>query len=310
LRLRLMPDRRFAAGALVLMVLAACGGTQPAPAPEPPQAVDPDLMSGWRLARAAFERGQYEQAAALYERVLAEAYARDDLKAIGEIGYELAVVQLRQGRYEAAAAQARGTREELVRRDQNPFAELYLVEAVALYGSGDGEGALASANAAIDARPNDPRVTGRAEFVRGAVAADNEDVADLEAAISRLEAIEGGALRADRLELLGRLRLLEREPTTALASFKESAGLRQEFGDYVGMARALAFAAEAAEAVGREQEAADLFFRAGRSAAAEGREPEARLWLQAASRLATGAGTPGIRADAEAILKRIGPPQD
>jgi hypothetical protein len=70
------------------------------------------------------------------------------------------------------------------------------------------------------------------------------------------------------------------------------------------MARALAFA-EAAEAVGRRQEAADLFFRAGRSAAAEGREPEARLWLQAASRLATGAGTPGIRADAEAILKGI-----
>ena len=305
-----MPDRRLAAGALGLTLLAACGGTQPAPAPEPPQAVDPDLVSGWRLARAAFERGQYEQAAALYERVLAEAYVRDDLKAIGDIGYELAVVQLRQGHHEAAAAQARGTREELIRRDRKPFAELYLVEAVALYGGGDGEAALASANAAIDLRPDDPRVTGRAEFVRGAVAADNGDVADLEAAIRRLEVIEGDALRADRLELLGRLRLLEREPATALASFKESAGLRQEIADYVGMARALAFAAEAAEAVGREQEAADLFFRAGRSAAAEGREPEARRWLQAASRLARGAGMPEIRADAKAILERIAPPQD
>ena len=94
-------------------------------------------MSGWRLARYAFEERQYDQAAQMYARVLERAYARDDLGAIGDVGYELAVVRLRQLDPRAAAAQARGTRDELRRRGNEPFAELYLVEAVALYELGE-----------------------------------------------------------------------------------------------------------------------------------------------------------------------------
>jgi hypothetical protein len=110
-------------------MLAGC--TAAAPTQPPSASVDDDLLSGWRLARFAFEERQYDQAAELYARVLERAYARDDLNAIGDAGYELAVVRLRQLDASGAAEQARQTRDELRRRGQQPFAELYLVEAVA-----------------------------------------------------------------------------------------------------------------------------------------------------------------------------------
>ena len=112
-------------------MLAGCSAAPPPPPPAAP--VEDDLMSGWRLARFALEERQYDQAAELYARVLERAYARDDLGAIGDVGYELAVVRLRQLDASGAAEQARQTREELRRRGQEQFAELYLVEAVALY---------------------------------------------------------------------------------------------------------------------------------------------------------------------------------
>jgi tetratricopeptide (TPR) repeat protein len=294
--------RRLAASLLVL-TLAACAGNAPPPPPEP---VEADLMSGWRLARAAFERGQYEQAVALYDKVLSEAYARDDLGAIADVGYELAVVRLRAGQHADAAAEAERVRTELRRRGREPLAELHLVEAVALYGAGNPDGALSAAAAAIErAGPDDALLVGRAEYVRGAVAADRNDADDLKAAIGRLGRPVGAEPRADWLELVGRLELIEGEPASALPRFEESADLRRQVGDYFGMARALAFAAQAAAADGRKREAADLYFRAGRSADIEGRDTDAQQWLQEAVRFAKDTGQRQIERDAEQILERM-----
>jgi hypothetical protein len=116
------------------------------------------------------------------------------------------------------------------------------------------------------------------------------DAAGVSRALAQLGDPQNAELRADRLELRGRLNLLENRPESALPAFRESADLRREAEDCIGMARALALAGEAAKSLGRAAEAADLFFRAGRSAQLEGDQAEARRWLDTAARLAANTG--------------------
>jgi tetratricopeptide (TPR) repeat protein len=287
-----------------LIVLAGC--TAAAPAPEPAEPVDQELMSGWQLARFAFEERQYDQAAGLYTRVLERAYASDDLGAIGDVGYELAVVRLRQLDASAAALQARQTRNELRRRGEEPFAELYLVEAVALYELGEPAGAEAMADQAIAlaSGPGDA-VARRAWFLNGRIAADRADKAGVARALAALGRAQNPELQADRLELVGRQGLLDDRPDRALPAFRTSADLRRDAKDYLGMARVLALAGEAAERAGMASEAADLYFRAGRSAEVEGGPADARRWLGAAARLAETTGQTEILTQANERLARL-----
>jgi tetratricopeptide (TPR) repeat protein len=290
-----------------LILLAGC--TAAAPTPEPAAPVDDDLMSGWRLARFAFDERQYDQAAQLYARVLERAYARDDLGAIGDVGYELAVVRLRQLDPPAAVAQARQSREELRRRGDEPFAELYLVEAAALYEMGERADAEDMADRAIALAPwpGDAAAL-RAWFLKGRIAADRADAAALERALDAL-APRGRApnpeLQADRLELIGRRDLLDDRPDRALPALRTSADLRRDAKDYLGMARALALAGEAAEGAGLGADAADLYFRAGRSAEVEGSAADAKRWLGDAARLAKTTGQAEILAQANDRLKGL-----
>jgi tetratricopeptide (TPR) repeat protein len=287
-----------------LILLAGC--TAASPAPEPVAPVDQELVSGWRLARYAFEEGQYDQAAQMYARVLERAYARDDLGAIGDVGYELAVVRLRQLDPSAAAAQARRTRDELRRRGDEPFAELYLVEAVALYELGQAVHAAGRAEEAI-ALADDPLepVAMRAWFLKGRIAADNRDGAGVRQALEALGGAPNPELQADRLELIGRLELLEGRPERALAALRKGADLRREVEDYLGMARVLALGGEAAERAGLSADAADLFFRAGRSAEVERDLANARRWLGHAARLAQSTDQDAILAEANERLESL-----
>jgi tetratricopeptide (TPR) repeat protein len=292
-------------------VLLLVGCTAATPVPEPSQPVDLELRSGWRLARFAFEERQYDQAAELYTRVLERAYARDDLEAIGDVGYELAVVRLRQLDPGAAALQARQTRDELRRRGEEPFAELYLVEAVALYEMGQPAGAEAMADQAIALAPgpSDPAAR-RAWFLNGRLAADRADQAGVARALAALGRAQNPELQADRLELIGRRDLLDDRPDRALPAFRTSADLRRDAGDYLGMARVLALAGEAAEGADVIPEAADLYFRAGRSAEVEGRPADAQRWLSAAARLAQTTGQAEILAQANDRLARLAEAED
>ena len=87
--------------------------------------------------------------------------------------------------------------------------------------------------------------------------------------------------------------------------FRESADLRRDVSDYTGMARALALAGEAADRTGRAAEAADLYFRAGRSAEAEDHLEDARRWLTTAVRLGRAADRPDLVAQARELLRRV-----
>ncbi|WP_340116891.1 hypothetical protein [Pelagibius sp. 7325] len=283
-----------------LLLLSACASQPPQQAAEPS---DPQLESSWRLARFALQNGQHDQAVVLYEQALALAYARDDAEAIGNVGYEYALAQLRAGEPEAAAAQAARTRWELERRDADPFAELFLVEAVAHYEVGQSALAREAAQTAIDlARPDDVATRGRAYFVLGMLAADAGDTVYVERALVALGDPGQDALKADRDELEGRRLMLAGDAGTAQRVFEAAADRRRELRDYGGMTRGLAAAGEAAEVARNPTAAADLYYRAGLSATIQDDPARAEIWLTKALDLAAENGLSGIEADARARL--------
>src|SRR5262249_47387336 len=111
------------------------------------------------------------------------------------------------------------------------------------------------------------------------------------------------SLQADAKELDARASLRGRDFATARGDAEEAAALRQKTLDYRGLARALALAGAAAEGAGDTKSAADLYLRAGRSAAVQGDEVSARKWLQDSANLAT---EESVRSAANELLRSLG----
>jgi hypothetical protein len=260
------------------------------------------LVRKERLARLSFEEERLEQAAALYRQALDRAYERDDLQAITDLGYNLAVIDLQRGQAATALATAQSTRAEIIRRGATPSAELLLVECVALYRQGSGADAVALADAALMAPDVAPEIRARAIFVQGLVAADRADATSLAEATAALSSYPDEEIVADRQELEGRLALLQGDSASALAKFLAVADLRRTALEYRGMARALALAGGAATAAGRAAEAADLYLRAGRSAQVQDDRDNAGAWLRAARDLGERSGARAVAAEATVRL--------
>jgi predicted ATPase len=107
---------------------------------------------------------------------------------------------------------------------------------------------------------------------------------------------------ADSAELSARLALRRDDPARAREQAAQAASLRQATVDYRGLARALAIEGVAVERAGDKIAAADLFLRAGRSAAAESDTSRARGWLRRAMSLAPGRP---VGRDAADLLRSI-----
>jgi hypothetical protein len=277
--------------ALLLLVLASCGGTIP---PDPP---DPTLDRLSRAALLAWRQDRPEQAAELFQQALTRAQARDEPGPIADNATGLAAARLRLGQSEAARATASQARADLARRGAAIPDALTLAEAAALWRLGNGAAATALARTITtgDGAP-------RARFIEGLVAADARDAAALDAARAAIPDGADADSTADRAELDGRRALLGGDATTARARFAAASAARQEVRDYPGMARALALEAEAARAMGDGRAAGDLWLRAGRSAAAEGNARDARAWLAAAEAAGRQSGDAALAGGAREAL--------
>jgi hypothetical protein len=267
---------------MLLALLSGCSGS--APDPTAPLA-DATLQRETNAGRLAYELERDEEAATQYRAALTRAQERDDLEAIGDIGYNLTVAELRANTPDRALADVRATRAEFERRGAEPFPALLLAEATALYRIG----AVAEADRAAQPiqRATDADAAARATFLRGLIADERGDEAGLSAAVDRLSGAKTQALEADFAELAARLALRRSDPVRARQQAARAAELRQQTLDYRGLARALAIEGVAAERAG-DDAAADLFLRAGRSAAAQGDKADARKWLRRATSLAPG----------------------
>ena len=260
----------------LLLLLVACSSSSDQPGP--PE--DQTLVRHEQAGKIAADLDRPEEAVVQFEAALKQAQARDDLQAIADLSFSLAVAQLRANRPQDALATTQLARAELVRRGSQPAPPLLLAEASALYRLGrqdDADSLATTIEAAGDAN-----AAAGASFLRGLIADQAGDEAGLRNALARLSGVSAPLRMADRQELQARLALRQDDLAGARAAAKQAAGIRQEALDYRGMVRALAVAGQAAERAGDNEAAADLYLRAGRSAAAQSDSDTARPWLEKA----------------------------
>ena len=256
-------------------MLACCGGSS-----KPNLPVDPVMERHADAGQAALALERPEQAIVQYRSALARAYQRDDTAAIGDFGFNLAVAELRAGQSDNALRTARETEAELGRRGGTPVAALRLMEAVALYRSG--QPAQADAVAAQVEGASDHDAATRAAFLRGLIADEAGNAVGLRAALRRMVGAQAPETEADAAELSARASLRDGDALHARAQAEHAAELRRDLLDYRALARCLALAGKAAAQAGDSDAAARLYLRAGRSAAEQGDKPAAMRWLNQA----------------------------
>lgn len=256
----------------VVLLASACGGAAPPPAPE-----DTTLKQNTRAASLALSLDRPAEAITQYQRALERARARDDATAIGDNGYNLAVAQLAANQPKQALASVRMTRAELARRGAPSFPALDLAEATADYRLGETtESDQLAAQVEMSAEPT---AAARASFLRGLIADEAKNSAGLDRAIAHLAQPKSADQQADADELMARRSLRQGAFGAALNEAGRAADLRRDSLDYRGMARALSVAADAEVHAGNIAAAADLYLRAGQSAAAMGDADMARVWF-------------------------------
>lgn len=244
-----------------LLLLACLAGCHSAPSGAPPR--DETLSRLGEAGNIAYTLEEPAQAAQQYRAALDRARQRDDTAAIDDTGFNLATAELRANRPRTAIVTAHAMREELARRGAVDPA-LDLITATALYRLGD----LASADrmAATLTAARTPALADAAWFLRGLIADAKGDRAMVRQAAA---ALSPTAEAADKAELQARI---ARDPAVAL----RAADLRRTALDYRGMARALAVAADCTS---DPRVAAELYLRAGQSAAEQHDFGQARVWL-------------------------------
>jgi hypothetical protein len=302
---RLLPAALAALG-LAALCLAACGGGTPADSGPPPDVkLDQANIAGTQALSADLPGVAVRQ----YKIALARAYERDDAAAIADVGYNLALAQMKAGDAKTALATLRDIRGDLDRRGAAVPSELFLVQAAAAYRAGDLASADAAAQEMLTRGTKDADAVARAWFIRGLVAADRGDGAALAQAIAALPPATQTDLQGDRLELQGRAALLGGQAAEALPLLEQAAAKRQQALDYRGMARDLALAGDAALGLDKTADAADYFLRAGRSVLLQGDKTTGLALLKRAEDLAKQTGHSGM-VDEIARLRKVAAEQN
>jgi tetratricopeptide (TPR) repeat protein len=267
---------------------------------QPTVPVDPILKLHARGGELALAAEHPDQAVDQFREGLAQARMRDDAAAIADLGFDLALAQLQSGQPAAALATAQETQAGLIRRGTEPTAELKLAEAIALYRLG-GPTAADTAAAQVQ-RAGEPKTSSRASFLRGLIDDDRGDTAGLERALSAIAVTLGPEQQADAAELSARLALRQGNIVGARAEALRASNLRRDLLDYHSLARSLALAARAAELANDTPSAADLYFRAGRTAADQNDTDSAKRWLGQAIALSR---DPSLTQDARSALASV-----
>ena len=284
-----------------LLLMAGCG-SHPAPAIPNDSALAQAADSG----RQSLEFGRLKQAVGQYQRAYALALTRDDVQAIGDCGYNLAVAQLADNDATGALHTTLRTRNALAARAASTFAELDLVESAALHRLGrDPEADVLAARA--QATAGSPATAARASYVRGLIADARGDAAGINAALAGFgqPKTPSADWEADRDELTARLELLHGRYREAAVYAQRAADIHRAQLDYHAMAHTLALAAAAMQRAGSPQDAADLYLQAGESAAARGDAVSARRWLAQVMRPGINPATRRSAQDTLATLQKV-----
>jgi tetratricopeptide (TPR) repeat protein len=284
-------------------------GCNSAPTVQDRSDTDEEFERASRAARMAFDTGKLQQAVGLYQQALERAYVLDDLNAIVDSQYNLAVCLTGLNSYVEALERVNQSKAELTRTNQSIPADILLLEATILYRMGKLDAAWQLTNKILlyPSRLSEA-VQSKTHFLRGLIAGERGDIHQLRKEITSLGEPSAVGLRADREELVGRLAMAESNWNEAIEAFDGTAEFRQDDFDYSEMANALALAARACEQAGKLSEASKRYLRAGRSAARQGENRDALNWLNRAEKLAEAAGDESTAKQARSYRKWLEEP--
>lgn len=292
------------------LLIVAFGGCSSAPPEQDRSGIDEAFERTSQAARRAYDNGKLQQALGLYNQALDRAYILDDLNAIVDSQYNLAVCLIGLHSYEPALERVNQAKAEFARANQGIPADFLLLEAIVLYRIDQADDAWQlTEKILLDSSRLSLAIQSKTHFLRGLIAYKRDDITQLRIEIAALGKPSVTGLRADREELIGRLAALEGKWDEAIGAFDSTAELRREDSDYGEMANALAMAARSCEQAGRLSEASKRYLRAGRSVSQQGRNPDALKWLDLAEKLAVSAGDELTAKQARSYRKLIQEPQ-
>ncbi|MHC4536462.1 MAG: tetratricopeptide repeat protein [Planctomycetota bacterium] len=267
----------------VLEGICGCAGSPPAK----PIHEDRTFVETTITAHTAFQQGRINEAATLYQLALKRAHALDQPSAIGNAAYNLAACMLRLRKYDRARTLLTEARHELARVD-SPLADILLLEARAAYLAGD----IDAAGVFIHQLRTDPESEpvsehlAQAFILEGHIACERRDwsIATelLEQVRDHLQPDPEASLQAHEAGLAGRIAAGKQDHHTAVEAFNKQAELLRHAGHYPAISPAIAKAGEAYLALGKNELAADYFYRAARNAAAWDDNARAKEWALAA----------------------------
>jgi tetratricopeptide (TPR) repeat protein len=267
---------------------------------------DDKLEAANRLARFAFDNGEYQQAADLYQSALDRAYLRDDATAILDARYNMAVCLLELEKYAEALTTVHQTKEEMAFKGLPKPPEIYLLEATILYRSGRLDDSWRTTEEILANRNiGSPLIGTKTYFLRGLISSHRNDVAGMQDAINSMGQPQNAIVKSDLSELRGRLAMAENQWDQAIVLFDEATVYRRENFDYRRMAMTQALSAEVCQKAGKTDAAASRYFQAGRSAALRGDQANARLWLTQANQLFQQIGNDALAAESRALIADI-----
>ena len=276
---------------LVIIILVGIVGCSSPPTEQRRSEVDEEFERLNQAARLAFHHGQFQRALDLYNKALDRAYVLDDLNAIVDSKYNLAVCLNGLGLYDQALKQVNQAQAEMEGTNQSIPADILLLESTILHKIGKLDDAWQLTDMILqDASRLSGAVQSKTHFLRGLIASEWDDIHRLRAEIALLGKPSEAGLQADREELVGRLAIAEGNWSEAIEAFDRTAEFRRDDFDYSEMVSALALAAWSCEQAGQLSGASKRYLRAGRSAAQQGEKLNASNWLTRAEILAGEAG--------------------
>lgn len=274
----------FALVATVVLSGTGCGTTRPR---TPGIAPDPYFERVIASAGAAFERGDVERAATLYESAWQRARAMDRPEAIGMAAYNLALCRIALNQPTEGRALLEEVRAEWGRAGVS-LIDALLVEVEAARHMGDEEGAWELSEEALGLLEGRRERLARVQVhaMRSVLATEREhvDIAEEELALARsaLRRDTPFPLRARVAEAEGRARAAVCEPQEAASAFDREARYYRDAGQFTDMAVALTRAARSWQMADAHAAAADRFYRAARHYAATGQSARALGLMQEA----------------------------
>jgi tetratricopeptide (TPR) repeat protein len=284
-------------------------GCSSAPTEQSRFEVDEEFERTNRAARMAFDTGKLQQAVGLYQQALERAYILDDLNAIVDSQYNLAVCLTGLNSYVEALERVNQSKAELARTNQNIPADILLLEATIVYRLGKLDDAWQLTDKILlDPSRLAEAIQSKTHYLRGLIAGEWDDINQLRLEIASLGKPSTAGFRADREELVGRLAMAQSNWNEAIEAFDRTAEFRRDDFDYSEMVNALALAAWACEQAGKPSEASKRYLRAGRSAARQGENRDALNWLNRAEKLAQEAGDEATAKQARSYRKWLEAP--